>query len=47
MTNTIAVALGGTIVVFFGLDYALNDSDAAVFLGRKMLELIEWVAFWR
>lgn len=46
MTNTLAVWLGAIIVVLIGTELVL-DTGTGVFLLRKFLELIEWVAFWR
>ncbi len=47
MTNRIAIWLGGLLVLMIGADVLLFGSDHLVFLGRKMLDLIEWMAFWR
>lgn len=47
MTNQIAIGLGILILVALGADFVLNDGDASLFLARKWLELLEWVAFWR
>ena len=46
MTNRIALGLGAVILAFLALDYALG-LGWSVFLGRKFLELIRLVAFWR
>ena len=47
MTNQIAIMLGAIIVLGLGLDWILNDGSGALYLGRKMADLIEWLAFWR
>ncbi len=47
MTNTIALWLAALILGFLALDYFVLDWDVPVFLGRKLLDLIEWMAFWR
>ncbi|VVT23091.1 Thiamine biosynthesis protein ThiC [Roseovarius sp. EC-HK134] len=47
MTNTIAIGLGGIVLVAIGADVILNDSQSTLFLGRKLIDLIEYVAFWR
>lgn len=47
MTNTLAIGLGGIILFALGADVVLNDGDATVFLGSKLIDLIEYVAFWR
>lgn len=36
------------VVVALGLaDYAYNDAFVTVFLVRKLIDLINWMAFWR
>jgi hypothetical protein len=47
MTNTLAIGLGGIILIGLGADVLLNDSQSTLFLGRKLIDLIEYVAFWR
>ena len=47
MTNTIAVWLVLLIAAALAVDYWLYDWANAIFLSRKLIELIEWLAFWR
>ena len=47
MTNQIAILLGALILIGLGLDWAFGDWNATLYLGRKLAELIEWMAFWR
>ena len=47
MTNRIALSLGLFVLVFLTVDTLFNDSQNLVFLGKKLFELIEWLAFWR
>ena len=47
MTNTIAVFLGALILTGLAIDYATADFAGTLFLARKLLDLIEWMAFWR
>ena len=47
MTNTIAVFLGALILAGLAIDYAMADFAGSVFLTRKLIALIEWLAFWR
>ncbi len=47
MTNSIAIFLVLLILGALGLDYIYNDWSGALFLARKMAQLIEWMAFWR
>jgi hypothetical protein len=46
LTNTIALWLGLTLVAAIIADFVLNGGAAVVFLGRKFLDLVEWVDFW-
>lgn len=47
MSNRVAAILALVIVAFIAADVMLNDAAASVFLARKFLDLIWWVAFWR
>ncbi|MFK7745642.1 MAG: hypothetical protein AB8B47_11350 [Roseobacter sp.] len=47
MTNRIALILGLGIVGLIVLSILLFGTEHMVFLGKKMNELIEWLAFWR
>jgi hypothetical protein len=47
MTNTIALYLGLVVLAGLGLDIFLNDGQTLLFVTRKLLGLIEYVAFWR
>ncbi len=47
MTNKIALILGGMIVAGLIADQVIYDGEGIVFLGRKLVLLIEYVAFWR
>ena len=47
MTNRIALTLGILIVLTIALDVLIFGSEHLVFLGKKMADLIEWLAFWR
>lgn len=47
MTNRIAVVLGIVIAALCAIDLMLNNGQVLLFLGRRLLELIEWMAFWR
>lgn len=47
MTNRIAIALGLLIIGAIVLDVLAFGTEHLVFLGKKLAELIEWVAFWR
>ncbi len=47
MTNTIAFYIGVVILICVGLDVVVSDGAALVFLMRKLVGLVEWVAFWR
>jgi hypothetical protein len=47
MTNTIAFWLALIIAGIFAADLLFYDWDLHIILGRQVLRLIEWVAFWR
>jgi hypothetical protein len=47
MTNTIALWLVLIIAALLAIDYVQYDWANTLFLLRKLLALIEWVAFWR
>ena len=47
MTNRIAIVLGVTLIVIIVLDLLLFGPVHLIFLGKKMVDLIEWMAFWR
>ena len=47
MTNRIAIVLGLLLIIGIIVDLMLFGSEHMVFLGKKMFDLIEWMAFWR
>ena len=47
MTNRIALGLGLLIAAALAVDARLNGAQATLFLARKLLDLVEWMAFWR
>ncbi len=47
MTDRIALWLFALIVLGMVLDYWVQGFDGLIFLGGKLGELIEWMAFWR
>lgn len=47
MTNKIALFLAILIIALFTLDYFVLHWNLPVFLGRKLGNLSEWIAFWR
>ncbi len=47
MTNSIAIGLGVLILGGIAIDAFLTGSDGLTFLSQKLLDLIEWIAFWR
>lgn len=47
MTNRIALVLGLLILGALATDFYLFGSQHLIFLGKKMYEFIEWIAFWR
>ncbi len=47
MTNRIAIALALVILALFAIDAYAFGGALPVFLGRKGLDFLEWIAFWR
>ncbi|WP_165375298.1 hypothetical protein [Roseovarius nitratireducens] len=47
MTNRIAIALVLLIVAAVAYDVQRNDHAGLLFLARKLIDLIEYLAFWR
>lgn len=47
MTNKIAFYLGLLITGAIVFDIAVYEGANLIFLARKMLDLMEWIAFWR
>jgi len=46
MTNRIAIGIAVIVIAVFALDYVLG-LGFAIFLGRRLLDLINLVAVWR
>ncbi len=47
MTNALAIGIFVAIAGFFLLDHFVLHLGAPLFLARKGMDLIEWLAFWR
>ncbi|NIZ13540.1 hypothetical protein [Phaeobacter sp. HF9A] len=47
MTNSLAITLGIIILLLIAVDVTAFDSRHLLFLGKKLFDLIEWMAFWR
>jgi len=47
MTNSIAFVLGLLLVIAGVVDVMFYGTEHLIFLGKKLFELIEWIAFWR
>ena len=47
VTNRIAIVLGLILIAALVVDMLLYGNEHLIFLGKKLLELIEWIAFWR
>ena len=47
MTNPIAVVLGLIVIGMIIGDVIVFDAANLLFLGKKLADLIEWIAFWR
>lgn len=47
MTNKIALGLALLLVAVFAVDAFAFGGGLPVFLGRKGIEFLDWLAFWR
>lgn len=47
MTHPIALTLGLLIAVVLVADIVMFGDEHMIFLGKKFLEFMEWIAFWR
>lgn len=47
MTNKIAFWLALIIIAVFLLDAFAFSGEMPVFLGKKIFEFLDWLAFWR
>jgi len=47
MNNTVALLLGIVLVLAFGADIFLNNSEYLILWGRQLVLLVNWLAFWR
>lgn len=47
MTNSIAFVLGLFILAAILGDVVLTGADNLLFLAKKFMEFLEWIAFWR
>ncbi len=47
MTNTIALGLAALVLGALAIDVLIYGSDHLIFLSKKLLDLIDWLAFWR
>ncbi|ATF18214.1 hypothetical protein [Phaeobacter gallaeciensis] len=47
MTNKVALFLALLILTTVAVDLSLYGSEHMVFLGKRLFELIDWIAFWR
>jgi hypothetical protein len=47
MSTKIALSLALLIAGFFVLDHFVLQMNAGVFLGKKLIELVNYLAIWR
>ena len=47
MTNRIALIPGLIILAAIAFDLTTTGGGNLIFLGKKLVDLIEWLAFWR
>ncbi|WP_172295618.1 hypothetical protein [Pseudoruegeria sp. HB172150] len=47
MSNRVAIGLGLCIIAFLVYDATMRDWEMSLYLGRKGMDFIEYLAFWR
>jgi len=47
MTNPVALVLGLLLIGLVAVDVMIYGTEHLIFLGKKLFEFIEWIAFWR
>jgi hypothetical protein len=47
MNNATAIILSVLILGAVAADSQMNESQNLIFLGRELLKIIDWLAFWR
>lgn len=47
MTNRIALVLALLILAALAIDLLIYGDAHLIFLGKKFLQFLEWIAFWR
>ncbi|WP_172720949.1 hypothetical protein [Pseudooceanicola lipolyticus] len=47
MTNRIALVLALLILAALAIDLLVYGDRHLIFLGKKFLQFLEWIAFWR
>ena len=47
MTNRIALVLGLMIIAAIVIDVLIYGDEHMIFLAKKLMEFIDWIAFWR
>lgn len=47
MNNKAALTLAILIIAVFAADHFYFEANLPVFLGRKLVDLMDWLAIWR
>ncbi|MCX7299518.1 MAG: hypothetical protein NTX73_03890 [Rhodobacterales bacterium] len=47
MTNGLAYGIGTFVIAALLLDYVFFGGNGALFLAKKGMDFLEWIAFWR
>lgn len=47
MTNSLAITIGLIVTALVSVDVLMYGTEHLLFLGKRLIELIEWLAFWR
>lgn len=47
VTDRLAIILGALVVLLIATDLLANGGEVSLFLARKMMDLMEYLIFWR
>jgi hypothetical protein len=47
VTDRLAWTIAVLVAISIGVDFFVEDGSGVLFLTRKFLDFIDWVAFWR
>ena len=47
MTNGLAIGIGICVIAALVLDYVFFAGSGSLFMAKKGMDFLEWIAFWR